>query len=206
MIRSRLQYISQGTTAKEQAYHIQQALDHGADWIQLRWKAAADEERIKLAEQVKQQCQQYQAICIINDSIAVAKHIDADGVHLGLDDEGIEKARSILGQEKIIGGTANTITDVIKRIDEGCSYIGLGPYRTTRTKEKLSPILGLEGYREIIQYLKNRAIHCPPIYAIGGIGLTDIPSLLAEGIYGVAVSKVITDTPTIVSDFKKRLR
>ncbi|MBD1421555.1 thiamine phosphate synthase [Sphingobacterium chuzhouense] len=202
---SKLQYISQGITAKEQAYNIRQALDHGADWIQLRWKMATDEERLKLAERVRRQCQNYQAIFIINDSIAVAKQIDADGVHLGLDDEGIEKARKVLGQGKIIGGTANTITDVTKRIHEGCDYIGLGPYRATNTKEKLSPILGLEGYRNIIQYLKNQDIHYPPIYAIGGVGLADIQSLLAEGIYGVAVSKAIAERPTIVSDFKKIL-
>ena len=203
---SKLQYISQGTTAKEQAYHILQALDHGADWIQLRWKTAADKERLKLAEQVRERCRDYHATYIINDSIAIAKQIDADGVHLGLDDDGIEEARRVLGRDKIIGGTANTIADVTKRINEGCNYIGLGPYRTTATKEKLSPILGLEGYRQIMQSLKNRGIECPPIYAIGGIGLADIPLLLNEGIYGVAISKTITDTPMLVSDFKKRLR
>ncbi len=206
MMQSKLQYISQGTTAKEQTYNILQALDHGADWIQLRWKMATDEERVKLAEQVRQRCQDYQATYIINDSIPIAKQVDADGVHLGLDDEGIEKARYVLGKGKIIGGTANTIADVTKRIDEGCNYIGLGPYRTTSTKEKLSPILGIEGYRKIILYLKEHEIDFPPIYAIGGIDLTDIQSLLEEGIYGVAISKAITDTPILVSDFKKLLR
>lgn len=206
MIRSKLQYISQGTTAKEQAYNILQALDHGADWIQLRWKTATDEERVKLAEQVRQRCQDYQATYIINDSIAIAKQVDADGVHLGLDDEGIEKARSVLGRGKIIGGTANTIADVTKRIDKGCNYIGLGPYRTTNTKEKLSPILGIEGYRKIILHLKEKHIDFPPIYAIGGIGLADIPLLLEEEIYGVAISKAITDNPMTIADFKKLLR
>jgi thiamine-phosphate pyrophosphorylase len=206
MTRSKLQYISQGTTAKEQAYNILQALDYGADWIQLRWKTATDEERVKLAEQVRQRCHDYQATYIINDSIAIAKRVDADGVHLGLNDEGIEKARDVLGKGKIIGGTANTIADVTIRIDEGCDYIGLGPYRATNTKEKLSPILGIEGYRKIILHLKENQINFPPIYAIGGIGLADIQCLLEEGIYGVAISKAITDTPMLVSDFKKLLQ
>lgn len=204
-MRSKLQYISQGVTAKEQDYNIQQALDNGADWIQLRWKNATNEQQRKLAEKVRALCILYRATYIINDSIVLAQQVDADGVHLGLEDEGIAKARHILGEGKIIGGTTNTIENVLKRIDEGCDYIGLGPYRSTSTKEKLSPILGLEGYRKIILYLKERHIHFPPIYAIGGINLADIPSLLEEGVYGIAISKTITDNPVSISDFKKLL-
>lgn|SRR5690606_19407557 len=204
-MRSKLQYISQGATDADQYDHIRRALDYGADWIQLRWKNATDRQRLRLAERVKQQCEKYQAICIINDSIAIAKEVDADGVHLGLDDEKIEKARRTLGQGKIIGGTANTIADVIQRIDEGCDYIGLGPYRITDTKEKLSPVLGIEGYRKILLHLNEHRIVIPAIYAIGGVGLDDIPLLLEEGLYGVAVSKTITDTPAIISEFKKLL-
>lgn len=205
MTLSKLQYISQGATAAEQYDAIQQALDHGADWIQLRWKNAADAERLRLAEKVRQQCQRYQALCIINDSIALAKAVDADGVHLGLEDECIEKARRVLGADKIIGGTANTITQVVKRIREGCDYIGLGPYRQTFTKEKLSPILGIAGYQRIITDLKQNDIAFPAIYAIGGIGLPDIPALLEEGIYGVAVSKAITEMPETIVEFKELL-
>ncbi|MFX4990459.1 thiamine phosphate synthase, partial [Acinetobacter baumannii] len=79
----------------------------------------------------------------------IAKAVDADGVHLGLQDTGIDEARKIIGKEKIIGGTANTLDDVLQRYNEGCSYVGVGPYRFTTTKEKLSPILGLQGYADI---------------------------------------------------------
>lgn len=199
---SKLQYISQGITAEEQEYNIRQALDNGAGWIQLRWKNTTDEERLKLAEKVRTICGDYHATYIINDSIAIAKQVDADGVHLGMGDEKIVTARSILGDNKIIGGTANTIENILQRMDEGCDYIGLGPYRTTATKEKLSPILGLEGYHKIIDYLKERNMHSPPIYAIGGIDIADIRPLLNEGVYGIAVSKTITDNPSIISDIK----
>lgn len=205
MTLSKLQYISQGVTAVEQYDAIQQALDHGADWIQLRWKNATDEERFRLAEKVRQQCQRYGALCIINDSIDLAKAVDADGVHLGLEDESIEKARHVLGADKIVGGTANTITHVVKRIREGCDYIGLGPYRQTFTKEKLSPILGIAGYQKIIADLKQEDISFPAIYAIGGIGLPDIPALLEGGVYGVAISKAITETPEAIVEFKQLL-
>jgi thiamine-phosphate pyrophosphorylase len=96
-----------------------------------------------------------------------------------------------LGSEKIIGGTANTLTDVIKRIEENCNYIGLGPYRFTSTKDNLSPILGLAGYKEIIKQIYNTV----PIYAIGGIVASDITQILETGIYGVAMSGTLTNYP-----------
>lgn len=205
MITTKLQYISQGGSAETQESSIRQALDHGADWIQLRWKNADDRALRKLAEKIKIQCQKYGATYIINDHVALVKVVDADGVHLGLEDAQIAVARETLGAEKIIGGTANTIEEILRRIKEGCDYIGVGPYRTTDSKEKLRPILGLGGYRKIVQYLQEQQISFPPIYAIGGIVLSDIPFLLQEGIYGVAVSRAITDAPDTIIDFKQTL-
>ena len=76
-------------------------------------------------------------------------------------------------------------------MNEKCDYIGLGPFRFTTTKEKLSPILGIEGYQEILKELKNRNIDIP-IYAIGGIEIEDVEKLEQAGVYGVAVSGLIT--------------
>src|ERR1035437_3375943 len=126
---SRLQYISQGVTVADQIRNIHQALDAGCEWIQLRFKNSTDKELKKVAEQVKNLCENYNAVFIINDHAELAKEVDADGVHLGLNDASITSARAILGENKIIGGTANTLSDVQKRIHEGCNYIGLGPYR-----------------------------------------------------------------------------
>lgn len=199
-MEDRLQYISTGRTAPEQQLHIREALDNGAKWIQLRWKNAAPSEHYLLAEQVKKQCDAYQAIYIVNDDIKIAKAVDADGVHLGLEDGAIAEARMLLGEEKIIGGTANTLRDVQQRIREGCHYIGLGPFRFTASKEKLSPVLGAEGYTDIIQNLRRDHIQYPPIYAIGGIQLTDLALIRSIGIYGVAVSGLINDKPSLVKE------
>lgn len=201
----RLQYISQGKSAIEQETNIRKALDCGADWIQVRWKNTSESERLKLSEKVQNFCQMYKAVCIINDTISIAKAIDADGVHLGLKDESIAKARTILGNNKIIGGTANTLKDIFQRTNEGCDYIGLGPFRFTITKEKLSPILGLEGYQSIMRLLQERAITAAPIYAIGGINLSDIQALKSMGVYGVALSGIITDRPQLINQIKKIL-
>jgi len=190
---NKLQYISQGNTIEEQLYNIHQALDGGCDWIQMRFKNQTEKNSFSLAEAVKLLCEEYLANFIVNDNLSLAQQIGADGVHLGLSDMKIDEARAILGSTKIIGGTANTFEDIQNHVKNGCDYIGLGPFRFTSTKEKLSPILGLSGYFEILQKLKKNKIDVP-VYAIGGITLKDINPLMETGIYGIAVSGIITES------------
>lgn len=195
----KLQYISQGNTIEEQLYNIQRALDAGCDWIQMRFKNQTMQNTFTLAEAVKFLCEEYLANFIVNDNLYLAQQVAADGVHLGLLDMKINEARAILGNTKIIGGTANTYEDIENHAKNGCDYIGLGPFRFTDTKEKLSPILGLSGYYEILQKLKSNKIEIP-VYAIGGITLKDINPLMETGIHGIAISGMITK-----SDKQKKL-
>lgn len=203
---SKIQYISQGKSLEEQEKNIKNALENGADWIQVRWKNVERSNLFYLSENAVRLCRQYGALCIINDAVDIVEQIDADGVHLGLDDEDVKKAREILGTGKIIGGTANTLEDVQKRIDDGCDYIGLGPFRFTATKEKLSPTLDVAGYRNIIQALAiiNKSI--PPIYAIGGIEIADLDALKKTGVYGIALSRTLTKQPQLISKIKDQLK
>jgi thiamine-phosphate pyrophosphorylase len=134
----------------------------------------------------------YKATLIINDHADIAKAVDADGVHLGLQDMPVIEAKKIIGEHKIIGGTANTFEHVIQRYNEGCHYVGVGPFRFTTTKEKLSPVLGLEGYDMLIKKQDAQGISLP-IYAIGGIIPDDMEALMQTGIYGIAVSGTITN-------------
>ncbi|WP_254528399.1 MULTISPECIES: thiamine phosphate synthase [unclassified Sphingobacterium] len=196
---SRIQYISDGRTFSDQERNIRKALDSGIKWLQLRWKFGREKELHQLAELSRKLCELYQATFIINDHLYLAKDLDADGIHLGLQDESILSARAVLGNEKIIGGTANSFQDVLQRIQEECDYIGLGPLRFTSTKQKLSPVLGFSGYQEIIQRLKNEKVQYPPIYAIGGIKEQDLTELLQAGIYGVAISSLIQNDPSATS-------
>lgn len=189
-----LQYISQGATAAEQLDNITLALDGGCRWIQLRFKNASLGTIAPLGVQVKARCVAYAATLIINDHPCVARDVDADGVHLGLSDMSVEAAKKILGPGKIIGGTANTLEDVVQRVEERCHYVGLGPLRFTQTKEKLSPVLGIDGYRRILSELHQLGMSIP-IYAIGGIIPSDLPHLREAGVYGVAVSGIITHYP-----------
>ncbi|MDR6761220.1 thiamine-phosphate pyrophosphorylase [Flavobacterium sp. 2755] len=204
---NKLQYISQGETSKEQLYNIHQALDAGCKWVQMRFKNQTSKEAFALAEKVKPLCEEYLANFIINDDLHLAEQIAADGVHLGLTDMKIDEARAILGTTKIIGGTANTFEDIQNHVKNGCDYIGLGPFRFTATKEKLSPILGLSGYFEILQKMKKNKIDVP-VYAIGGITLKDVSPLMETGIHGIAVSGIITESSEkkiLIKQLKEKL-
>ena len=146
----------------------------------------------------------YGARLMINDFAELAKHIDADGLHLGLKDGPVEKARALLGPGKIIGGTANRVEDILQRIQEGCDYIGLGPLRYTRTKTKLSPVLGHQGYREITARLVQESQVFPPLIAIGGVRQEDINELCQTAVYGVAVSSQINLNPQSLISIKQQ--
>jgi thiamine-phosphate pyrophosphorylase len=188
---NKLQYISQGESVEEQLYNIHQALDNGCDWIQMRFKHQKPKKAMALAEAVKFLCEEYLANFIINDDVHLAERINADGIHLGLSDMDVAEARAILGKTKIIGATANTFEDIVRQTNNGCDYIGLGPFQHTKTKSNLSPILGFEGYRSIIAKMKQSQVEIP-VYAIGGITLEDVHTLIKTGIHGIAISGIIT--------------
>lgn len=202
----RVQYVSQGRTLEEQERNINQVLKHGCKWIQLRWKYDRKENFVDMATRIQQKCRLHHAKFIINDHVDIAKALDVDGVHLGLNDMPILSAREILGNKKIIGGTANTLENVKQRISEGCDYIGLGPFRFTTTKEALSPILGIGGYKSIVDSLIAENVNIPTIIAIGGIEEEDILPIKELGLYGVALSTTLTHQPILFRDFNKRLQ
>jgi thiamine-phosphate pyrophosphorylase len=204
---SRIQYISHGETVEEQKQNILNALEAGCKMVQLRFKNGSKEAVLDVARQARVWCTYGNAQLIINDSIEIAKEVDADGVHLGLTDSSVAEARKILGSAKIIGGTANTLEDVLQRIREKCDYVGLGPLRFTSTKEKLSPLLGFEGYQRVAKELEMVGLSIP-IYAIGGIVRNDVELLKKTGVYGIAVSGMIsnsTDKTTLISEIEQTL-
>lgn len=172
---------------------VEAACRAGIRWIQLRMKLAPDEEVLEAARAAKKICLEWGGKLIVNDRVQVALEADADGVHLGKEDMPVSEARQLLGKDKIIGGTANTIGDIREHWRQGADYIGLGPYRFTTTKKNLSPILGLEGYRRIMEQVGIEGISLPVI-AIGGIGKEDAEPLFAVGVHGIAFSGMLIKT------------
>ena len=164
------------------------ALEGGCRWVQLRMKGVDEAILEQNAIVIQQMCREYGATFIINDNVLLAQRICADGVHLGRDDMSIKEARKILGDEYIIGGTVNSFDDILNAIKHSApDYFGCGPYRYTSTKQNLAPILGINGYKEIIHQMRVRGIDIP-LVAIGGIGREDIPHILDYGVHGIALS------------------
>jgi len=182
-----LQFITHYTNTISYLDSVRLALEGGCRWVQLRMKGASEEEMLPVALEAQRMCREAGATFIIDDHVELVRRIGADGVHLGKNDMPIDEARSILGSGFIIGGTANTFDDVLMHHRRGADYIGCGPFRFTTTKEKLSPVLGLEGYRSIMEQMKAAGLDMP-VVAIGGITAADIPSIMATGVTGIALS------------------
>lgn len=189
-----LQYISHFTPQISYAEGIRMALEGGCRWIQLRMKDAPAEEIIACAEEVLPLCRRHGAKFLLDDHVELVRRLGADGVHLGKNDMPVDEARKILGPDIIIGGTANTIEDIIRLHKQGADYIGCGPFRFTTTKKNLSPILGLDGYKSIVLKMKELGIDLP-IIAIGGITVEDIPAVMGTGVSGIALSGAILGAP-----------
>lgn len=189
-----LQYISHFTPQISYAEGIRMALEGGCRWIQLRMKDAPAEEIIACAEEVLPLCRRHGAKFLLDDHVELVRQLGADGVHLGKNDMPVDEARKILGPDITIGGTANTIEDIIRLHKQGADYIGCGPFRFTTTKKNLSPILGLDGYKSIVLKMKELGIDLP-IVAIGGITVEDIPAVMGTGVSGIALSGAILGAP-----------
>ncbi len=185
-----LQFITHHTERRDEIAGAREALEGGCRWIQLRMKDADAATVAATALRLKPLCRQYGATLILDDHVELVAATGADGVHLGKQDLPVAEARKILGPECIIGATANSFDDIVKTAEAGADYIGLGPFRFTTTKKKLSPILGVEGYRDIMAACRASGISLP-VVAIGGIALEDVTPLMQTGITGVAVSGCI---------------
>lgn len=181
------------------------ALDGGCRWVQLRMKDAADDEVRRVAEEAQRWCRDAGATFIIDDRVELVRQIGADGVHLGKNDMPVDEARTLLGDNFIIGGTANTFDDIRSHYEADANYIGCGPFRFTTTKKGLAPVLGLEGYTYLIKRAREEGINLP-IVAIGGITAEDIPAIMSTGVSGVALSGTVLRAENPVEEMKKLIK
>lgn len=200
--KSRVQFITHFTDRYSYLDSARIALEGGCRWVQLRMKDATEDEIEPVARQVQQLCREAEAVFIIDDHVQLAARIGADGVHLGREDMPIRQARTLLGEHFIIGGTANNFYQVQQHYIGSADYIGCGPYRFTRTKKKLSPVLGVDGYRRITSQMAERGIRLP-IVAIGGITIDDIPTVMQTGVTGIALSGSVLQAEDPVEEMRR---
>lgn len=188
-----LQFITHPSDKYTIPEEVQMALEGGCRWIQLRMKDASDEEFKATALEIIPMCREVEAFLIFDDRVELTRELEVHGVHLGKEDMSPREARELLGPGAIIGVTANTADDIIATRGIDIDYIGLGPYRETKTKAKLSPILGLDGLKNVVEQARYQGIETP-IVAIGGIRLEDVDPIMNTGVNGIAMSGAIINS------------
>jgi len=161
------------------------AITGGADTIQLREKVGETREMIRIAEQIQALCKRAGVTFIVNDRVDVAIASHADGVHLGQSDFPIPLARSLLGKEAIVGGSAGDMEEARKCLLEGADYIGFGPVYFTTSKEDAGPAGGLDLLKQVVKEIPL------PIVAIGGITRENTPLVMQTGVHGIAVISAV---------------
>lgn len=160
---------------------VQQAIEAGAAIVQYRDKTSDETYRHQQAKALAKLCHQQDVLFIINDDVALAVNVNADGVHLGQQDIGIRQARKLLGEEAIIGISChNDLTLAKQAASKGASYVAFGRFFTSHSKPGASPAdISILGRAK--QQLNL------PIVAIGGITPDNGSSLIAAGADMLAV-------------------
>lgn len=173
---------------------VEAALKGGIAIVQYREKMADDEERLKIAQQMRALCHRYNALFIVNDRVDIAAAADADGVHLGQQDLPMPEARQILGPDKIVGRSTTNPQELKRALDEGADYIGVGPVHATPTK----PGKAASG-NEYVRYAAEHATM--PWFTIGGLNAENLGPTLAAGASRVAVVRALMEAedPTAVA-------
>ncbi len=173
---------------------MKEALDGGVTLFQFREKgegALTGEGRVHFAKQLQALCKEYDVPFIVNDDVELAIELDADGVHVGQDDEGITSVREKMG-DKIVGVSAHTIEEARFAIANGADYLGVGPIFPTSTKKDTKAVQGTKGLR----HFRDAGITIP-IVGIGGITVENAASVIGAGADGISVISAISlaDSP-----------
>ena len=163
---------------------VLQAIEGGATLIQLREKELSEKEFLDEAFSIKEICASKKIPLIINDNVKIAKETDVCGVHIGQSDMELKEARKILGADKIIGVSCQTVEQALQAEKNGADYLGVGAVFSTSTKTDADNV-PLSTLKEICSSVKI------PVVAIGGISLQNMSQLKGSGIAGVSVISAI---------------
>lgn len=177
---------------------IKEALEGGATFMQIREKDLPFDDFLQLAKDVKKITDQYHVPYVVNDEVEIAKEIDADGVHIGQSDKALVEAREILGPDKIIGVSAQTVEQALEAEKNGADYLGVGSIFSTSTKLDADDV-SLETLEKICDAVSI------PVVAIGGISAGNILDLKGTNVDGVAVVSAIFASKNITADTEKLL-
>ena len=163
---------------------VQEALDGGATCIQLREKQLDDKTFLQEAIEIQKLCKQYQVPFIVNDNVEIAKDMHADGIHVGQSDMEALDVRKALGNDVILGVSAQTVEQAKKAEAHGADYLGVGAVFPTGSKDDAEDV----SYETLKAICEAVSI---PVIAIGGITQDNVKELAGSGIVGIAVISAI---------------
>ena len=163
---------------------VQQAVDGGATFVQLREKDASRDEIIRLANELLPICRKAGIPFVIDDEVEIALEVGADGVHVGQDDMACERARAMLGPEAIVGVSAQTIEQALTAQAAGADYLGVGAIIPTPTKPDAVDVT-FDELRAICDAVDI------PVVGIGGLNKNTVSKLKGSGVDGAAVVSAI---------------
>lgn len=175
---------STGFTEEEFLYRVEEACKGGVTLLQLREKEKTTREYIALAEKVHNITRKYNIPLIIDDRTDVALAVDAEGVHVGQSDMPVDIARKLMGERKIVGATAKTVSQALEAYKNGADYLGVGAIYPTTTKVK-TVITSVDTLKEIVKAVPIK------VNAIGGLNKDNIHILKDSGIDGICVVSAI---------------
>lgn len=172
-------------------YHqVEQALKGGVTFVQLREKELDEKQFLEEAKELQKLCREYCVPFVINDNVEIAAEIHADGVHVGQSDMEAGDVRKRLGEDKIIGVSAQTVEQAVLAEKMGADYLGVGAVFHTGSKADADDVS-----HETLQAICEAV--SIPVIAIGGIGKDNVMELAGRGICGIAVISAIFAQPDI---------
>lgn len=163
------------------------AIEGGATLVQLRLKDTSTIQRIEKGVAFRDLCVRSGVTFVVNDDVEAALVLGADGVHLGSEDDGLERAREA---GLLIGLSAQTLDEALAADDEHPDYLGVGPVCATPIKPGV-PALGIEGLHEVCESVGA------PVIAIGGVDATNAALCIEAGATGVAVIRAATNAASV---------
>ncbi len=186
----KLQYITHDIPNLTHIEQAQLACEAGAKWIQYRCLSKDDDALLADISAIAEICDDWGTTLIVTDHFHLNGKADIQGFHIEDMDADFAAIHKQLGNDVTLGGSANTVENLIRMANQGVDYAGFGPFATTETKPNDLPLIGVEGYYKAVQELKAANIQLP-LLAVGGIKIYDVEALMQTGIYGVAVSGAI---------------
>lgn len=205
---SRLHYLTQDLPHRSHTDQARIACEAGATWVQYRCLSKPTHELLADLREIAIICDDWGATLILAEHVHLADQADIQGVHIENMHADLAAVRARIGEERTLGASVNSWDDLVRQSASGAAdYFGCGPFGVTKTKPNEYPLLGVEGYRDIVSRLKAEHKEIP-ILAVGGVTSRDVPDLLSAGVFGIAVAGAVNgadDPAAAYRDFHRQL-